>query len=221
MSDQGLKKWFWLGFALTGVVLLALAAVFAAPRVLAQGGEGELPEGSPFSNRAALEASVAGPDSDDTLSGEALLLEEAAYSSPLVIPAADFTSDGTFPSGYRFDATLGYLRGTGVLGTCLMSPVYLPHGATVQEVNASVYDNDSNARIIVTVYRVNNTTAQVNEVAAMSTSIVSAMNQVRVIGTTSINHAVISYPQYSYYVATCLDTAAIRLYSVQIHYAAP
>jgi len=65
--------------------------------------------------------------------------------SPLIIPGADFRSDGFDPPSMWFSFWGGYLQG-GNINTCMMAPAYLPNGATVYDIYASVVDNDASAK---------------------------------------------------------------------------
>ena len=62
-----------------------------------------------------------------------------SYTTPLVVPAAAFVSDGEEPSGYRFHDN-GHLSGTDTV-VHLGAPVYLPQGARIRAIEAYVYDN--------------------------------------------------------------------------------
>ncbi|MBD3389130.1 MAG: hypothetical protein GF414_09590 [Candidatus Altiarchaeales archaeon] len=136
-------------------------------------------------------------------------------SSPLVIPAAEFRSDGSDSDAIFFSFIGGYFRGEQV-NSCLMAPVYLPQFATISEIYATTYDNDSNARMWIELYRVNNYTGIVDELAYMETT--SNMDAVQILSDPSITHPNVSYPYYSYYLGTCLESTATRIYSVRIYY---
>jgi hypothetical protein len=153
----------------------------------------------------------------DTAAESPPLQEASVYGSPLVIPAADFRSDGLDPDSSFFFFSGGYLYGEHS-DTCLMAPVYLPDGATIEEVYASVYDNDSNSgvNLWLKLYRVNNYSGSSNILAAMETA--SESTNLQVIADTSINYPTIVHPDYSYYLGVCLESANIRLYSVRIYY---
>jgi hypothetical protein len=220
MSTAYVRKWFLFGFVLTGMVAIGLLAIVFAPRGLAQ----DQTEPESFSNLPALEQGLA---DDNTLAGEAasVALAEAVaqYSSPLTIPAADFTSDGIFPDQIRFvvleDNRGGYFRGLNSPDACLMAPAYLPDGAAITNLTATVVDSDSINRIIVSLYRSSRTTGSVNTLATVSTSTGSSSQALQDISTTSISNGVVDNTNYTYYVTTCLPAATIHLYSVRIFYA--
>lgn len=138
-------------------------------------------------------------------------------SSPLVIPAAEFRSDGHDPDGVFFTFDSGYFRGEGN-NSCLMAPVNLPQFAAIDIVYASVYDNDSDSGVNVWVqlYRVNNYSGVVDLMASMETTTESTA--IQVLSDASVSEPNVSYPYYSYYVGACLESTATRLYSVRIYY---
>jgi len=146
---------------------------------------------------------------------DSLPLEPQGFggSSLLVIPAAAFTSDGGDPDGFFFDFGGGYVNGSGT--ACLKAPAYLPNGATITSVNAFLYDNAA-GNVIVNLRRVNVDTGTSNEMANLGTVADSTAIQQR--SDTTITYPEISYPDYAYYVTTCLNYADHRLYSVQIYY---
>ncbi len=131
----------------------------------------------------------------------------------LVIPAADFSSDGFDPGGFFFDFAGGYVDGRNT--ACLKAPAYLPDGVTVSEMWTSLYDNASGG-VVVNLRRVHNYTGVTNVMAAASTSTDSTSIQTP--GDSSISFAEVSHPYYSYYVDTCLSSSNHRLYSVRIYY---
>ena len=214
MFDRANRKWFWLGFLITCLVALAFLAIARAPSGRAQDG------GEPVatSNREALEAAA----NADTLVGaearQAEQLAPTAYGSPLVIPAADFVSDGVVPNGFRFIPNEGYMRGTNNTDTCIMAPAYLPNGATLTNMTATIYDNDTINRIIVVLYRANKNTGGTTTMASVSTTNSFTSGNPQDIGTNSISGSSVDTQNYAYYVTTCLPAATIHLYSVRLFY---
>ena len=156
--------------------------------------------------------SIAPALADDS---DSLPLEPQGFgdSSLLVIPAAAFTNDGTDPDGFFFDFNGGYVNGSGT--ACLKTPVYLPNGVTITSVNASLYDNDP-GNVTVNLRRVSVDTGTSNVMANPGTVADSTAIQQR--NDTTITYPEISYPDYAYYVTTCLSSANHRLYSVRIYY---
>jgi hypothetical protein len=141
------------------------------------------------------------------------------YSSPLVIPAAAFSSDGYAPDSFYMWFVGGYMRGTSAHDGCVKAPAYLPNGATVTNVYATVYDNDGSYNIGINLKRVNNGTGVTATMASLSST--GTSSAMRNIADLSIDHPLIDYPQYSYYVTTCLLSSDIRLYSVRIYFDGP
>ena len=182
-----------------GVALGMLAAILMMALVIPSlvGATGRSP--SPASH--AAEALAEGPRS---LGG----------SSPLVVPAAAFTSDGVDPDGFDFDFAGGYVDGSG--SACLKAPAYLPAGATVVAVWASLRDNTAAGYITVSLRRVNVYSGDSDVMASVTTPEDSADNQQR--GTSLITNPLVDYSEYTYYLTTCLNYAEHRLYSVQIYY---
>jgi hypothetical protein len=146
---------------------------------------------------------------------DSLPLEPQGFggSSLLVIPAAAFTSDGGDPDGFFFDFSGGYIDGSGT--ACLKAPAYLPDGAIITSVYASLYDNAA-GNVTVDLRRVSVDTGTSNVMANLGTVADSTAIQQR--SDTTIAYPEISYPDYAYFITTCLNSADHRLYSVQIYY---
>lgn len=220
MSTAYVRKWFLIGFLITGLLAVALLAVVYVPQGLAQ----DQTEPEPFSNLPALEKDV---DQYPSLTGEAaeIAVAEAMeqYSSPLTIPAADFASDGVFPSQIRFialeDNRGGYLRGLNTPDACVMAPVYLPDDVDITNLTATVVDADTINRIVVRLYRSSRTTGDATTLATVSTGTSSSSQAVQDIATASITGSVIDNANYTYYLTTCLPAATIQLYAVRLFYA--
>jgi hypothetical protein len=141
-------------------------------------------------------------------------------SSPLMIPAAAFSSDGYDPASMFFSFWSGYLHG-GNINTCFKAPAYLPKHAYMADMWTSVYDNDASAKIWIDLYRVDNYTGAVVVLADVSTTAASAVTTIQTpwdwVDSTSMRNFV-SYPQYSYYVGACAESSTTRLYSVRIYF---
>jgi len=184
-------------YALKGIALGMLAALIVGlgiVPVLARGGDPLL---------LPMNQTLASPSGPQAFGG----------SAPLVIPAAAFTSDGFDPDGFFFSFSGGYVNGDGT--TCLKAPAYLPKGAHVYAVYASLYDNASGS-IAVNLRRVNRSTGVTKVMASMSTT--SDSTSIQNWPDFSISYPDISYPAYAYYITTCLNSADHRLYSVRIYY---
>jgi hypothetical protein len=135
--------------------------------------------------------------------------------SLLVIPAAAFSSDGGFPDDFFFDFETGYLRGDNF--ACLKAPVYLPHGAVIDSIYASLYDN-AYGNVAVTLRRVDVVSGSMEIMAAAGTTTDSTSIQQK--EDITISYPEVSYPRYAYFLTTCLSSADHRVYSVRIYHAA-
>ncbi len=64
------------------------------------------------------------------------------FTSPLIIPAAEFESSGvgSFGTLDRFSNTHGYVYAVSDELACVMAPVYLPNGATITRFEAAMSD---------------------------------------------------------------------------------
>jgi hypothetical protein len=138
-------------------------------------------------------------------------------SSPLVIPAADFRSDGYDPDSMFFTFWGGYLRG-GNVNTCMMAPAYLPNGASVYDIYASVVDNDASASVWINLFRVDNYTGAVVVMAQMWTDDAYAAADIISLEDYPIDYPLVEYPTYSYYIGACSSSINVQLYSVRLWY---
>jgi hypothetical protein len=147
--------------------------------------------------------------------GRAGEVEGQVYRSPLVIPAADFSSDGFDPDGFRFSFTGGYLAGLSG-NNCLQAPAYLPDDALVTDLFVTFVDNAGGADLFLELRRVNNFNGDSNIMASVrSTGASATISSLR---DNTIANGTIVYPDYSYYVTVCLPSNNIRLYSARVHY---
>lgn len=167
---------------------------------------------------AALVVSASGPVRAEGTPPQAIALA-SGESAVLVIPAAAFSSDGFDANSLFFNFSGGYMRGMDVGDGCMKAPVYLPQFARVYEARASVYDNDNTSSIVIDLRRLDNFNGAVTTMATMTTSGVSTSVQTPY--DLSVNAPLVLYPDYSYYVTLCLQTANLRLYSVRIWYFEP
>lgn len=138
--------------------------------------------------------------------------------SPLVTPAAAFVADGFDPATHFFSFG-GFVRGTtGSQGYgCLVAPAYLPSGATVTHLLATVYDNDPGRPVTIELRRVDNFSGTTSTMASASTS--GASTAVVTISDSTIANPLVDYPSFSYYFTTCLGSDLLRLYSAHLYYA--
>jgi hypothetical protein len=140
--------------------------------------------------------------------------------SPLVIPAAGFSSDGIDPGNYIFWFANGAVEGVDSPPTgyapCLKAPVYLPQWAEVYQFWASIYDNDASYNVGVSLRRVDNYSGVSTIMASVNSS--GASTDMQSVGDYSIDEDTIYYPDYSYYATVCLNGSATKLYSVRVWY---
>jgi hypothetical protein len=141
--------------------------------------------------------------------------------SPLVIPAAAFSSDGFDPDNYRFWFSTGAVEGRDSPPTgnppCLKAPVYLPNWAEVYQFWASIYDNDISYNVPVLLRRVSNYDGLAS-VTMASVSSSGSSTTIQSVGDYTIDSPIIYYPDYSYYATVCLNGSDTKLYSARIWY---
>ncbi|MCD4750174.1 MAG: hypothetical protein K8R59_12455 [Thermoanaerobaculales bacterium] len=134
----------------------------------------------------------------------------------LMIPASAFSVSGFDPDGHEFWAASGYYRGTATTTGCIKAAVYLPQYARVTSVSATVYDNADPHDILIHLNRVDKDTGTKVTMAELETTAQSG--SLLFPSDTSIVVPVILFPQYIYYVGTCLNSSSLRLYGVRIDY---
>lgn len=154
-----------------------------------------------------------------TASAPAATPQSFPHSNPLVIPAAAFSDDGYNPSSHMFWFSAGYMEGTSAGYGCVKAPAYLPQGAKITDVWASVIDNDTTYNISINLNRVNNYSGLTEILASLNSSGASA-SIVTPYDSTITNPWVGDY-NYSYYVTTCLQSQNTKLYSVRIWFEGP
>jgi len=139
--------------------------------------------------------------------------------SPLVIPAAAFRSDGWDPvDDTMFYFLGGYMRGDDNLYGCVQAPAYLPQGAYIYNMFASVYDNDPASSISVTLWRKYTYGSDWGFQMANVQTTMDATG-IQVLGDTTINYPRQVAPfRYAYYVTTCINSPEERLYSIRLWY---
>jgi hypothetical protein len=205
-------KGFALGMLAATVVALGVwpALAYDNDQVLPAGYEPALHAGG---------SSDSSPDAEEPGSQEAAGGATALWlgSSPLVIPAAAFSSDGFDPDSFYFTFSGGYIRGTAAADGCVKAPVYLPDGATIDSVYAYLYDNDSSRNAYIDVRRVRNLTGVQTTMASVSTSAYGNSTSIRYLGDFTVVEPVVD-DLYSYYVTTCFLSTNVRLYAVRIFY---
>ena len=144
------------------------------------------------------------------------LKETKATASPLVIPAAGFTDDGANPESMFFPFSGGYFTGDADAYGCMVAPAYLPKGAVLTDMFATVYDDDTTYNISVNLRRVDNFSGGTDTMATASSA--GAFTGVQTIVDSTIEFPTIVYPDYSYYVTTCVLSGSVRVYSVRLYF---
>jgi hypothetical protein len=164
------------------------------------------------------------PGSDQPGGGGLAPASSGNYSSPLVIPAADFSSTGANPGntffffGNELNPNGGYVRGTASGEGCLKAPAYLPGGALVDEFYAYVYDNVITYTVSVGLNRVYLPTGAYDLMASVATT--GMTDTIQYLGDVTVSPNEVSN-LYSYYVTTCLNGDKTRLYAARIFYHLP
>jgi len=138
-------------------------------------------------------------------------------TSPLVVPAAAFSDDGVSASLYFFDANFGYVRGS-LGGGCIKAPVVLPPGNTITAVRGFLLDDDISQSVGVDLQRIPNTGGTPSILATVSPALDST--DVQEIVDTTVANGVVSN-DYTYYLATCLESSTTRVYSIHIEFTPP
>ena len=133
-----------------------------------------------------------------------------------VIPAAAFASDGFMPDSFFFSFSGGHLKGNASNYGCVKAPVYLPELAEISEMYASLYDNDPADSMSINLLRFDNFTGSSDVLGTINSSVSGAMNGIQILADTTITKSVVSYPDYSYYVTTCVDSPELGLYSIRL-----
>lgn len=137
--------------------------------------------------------------------------------SPLMIPAAAFATTGFTPDSYAFN-TYGFIAGTSSFG-CLRAPVYLPDGATVWRLAASMVDMSSTDDMSLSLVRTSNTAySSATEMARVTTNGNTADPIPNWYMDSSVSAPNVSYPEYGYYVHVCLPDYDFQVYQVRIDY---
>jgi len=139
-------------------------------------------------------------------------------ASPLVIPAAAFSSKGNDPTSTNFVWTAGHLSGVDPAGGgCVQAPAYLPDNVEITGFYASIIDNDPVDNFWVWLTRTTNTTPQpFFDMAIVTTS--GADPDVQSLSAPDIFQPMVNLPDNAYYVSACLPSATTKLISARIYY---
>jgi hypothetical protein len=137
--------------------------------------------------------------------------------SPLVVSAAAFTTNGNYDDTYFFHPFNGAMRGKSTTDGCVQAPVYLPQGARVFQIYASILDEDAGADVWVNLMRSDNLAYHdADEMASAHTN--GSSGTIQTIFDETISYPDVSYPRYHYWVHMCLPSADTHLYSVRIYF---
>jgi hypothetical protein len=131
------------------------------------------------------------------------------------IPAAAFHSDGNYPDCFFFSFYSGYITTTLSSNCCVSTPVHVPEGAVIYQVWISAIDNSGSSNQSLRLFRVNKNTGTVDIMATVSTS--GQSTSIRHFYDISIDNPTVVYPNYAYYIGTCLRPN-INLYTVRVWY---
>lgn len=201
----------WTKFAVVLAVLAAIVTVLAATEASA------LDPASSLSSAVALTKGEA----------EAMAVDlSRTYSTVLLVPAAAFRSDGINPDQLRFGASGGILQGQNSENAFAVAPIYLPDGATISTIMASVFDGldisgvgceeASQQDVSVWVFRIKNSTADPSQMAFFATT--GLDEDIQHFLETSVDYPTIEYPEYAYYAVVRLCHSAHAFYNLQIWY---
>jgi hypothetical protein len=167
---------------------------------------------------------MAPPSSAEALAAAAAALQaeqEATKgfggSSPLVVPAAAFATNGNYDGTYFFHPFEGHMRGTAATDGCVQAPVYLPRGAEVFQIYASILDEDAGADVYLSLMRSDNFAYHDADTMAAAHSNGSS-SVIQSIFDETVQYAGIEHPRYHYWVALCLPSADTKLYSVRVYF---
>lgn len=163
------------------------------------------------------------PSVEDLENTVRLRAQEAATTkgiggdSPMVIPAAAFATNGNYEGTYFFHPFEGNMRGKSATDGCVQAPVYLPEGATIYQIYASILDEDAGEDVYVSLVRSDNYTY--HDADTLGTSHTNGSSAtIQTIFDASISHPLVKYPRYHYWVQLCLPSADTKLYSVRVYF---
>ncbi len=143
---------------------------------------------------------------------------QRAYTSPMLVPAAAFHSDGTDADAFNFYSNTGYIGGDGDgTSTCMYAPLNVPLGATITYFYANVVDNNGAIDMSVYLWRVDKDTGNSDIMASVTST--GADTSIDAIFTTSITEPLIAW-QYAYFVTSCIHDN-FRLYNARVYFDGP
>ena len=137
--------------------------------------------------------------------------------SPLVISAAAFTTNGNYDDTYFFHPFNGAMRGKSSTDGCVQAPVYLPRGAKIFQIYASILDEDAGSDVYLSLMRSDNLAYHdADEMASANTN--GSSSTIQTPFDETISFPDIDYPRYHYWVGLCLPSADTQLYSVRVYF---
>jgi hypothetical protein len=148
---------------------------------------------------------------------EAATTKSFGGGSPLVIPAAAFSTNGNYDDTYFFHPFEGSMRGKSSTDGCVQAPAYLPRGAEVFQIYASILDEDAGSDVYVSLMRSDNYAYHDADLMANMHSNGSS-GTIQAVFDETVAHPSISLPRYHYFVTMCLPSADTKLYSVRVYF---
>ena len=181
--------------------ICALAAVILAASVWAGDGDRSVPKAPELE---PVTRSVSALDLEKAARARKIELESTKAfggASPLVIPAAAFTTNGNYDDTYYFQPFDGAMSGWPDTDGCVQAPAYLPRSARVFQVYASILDEDAGA---------------VDGMAVMSTT--GSSENMQTPYESDPTYPVIDYPVCAYWLTVRLCSTDHKLYGAMIFY---
>jgi hypothetical protein len=186
------------------VIAWAAVMLLAAP-VAAQ----ESPDA--FISATGIKEGVVDPDEQDAYPAP------GAPNSVHVVPGAAFAGDGwEAADSYVFWFFNGAIEGTGLGVGCVRAPVHIPDDGVAYQFWASVIDNDPSGDHSVYLWR-KGTYSGIAEVMATATA-TSDSASIQSVSDLTISQPDLIYPDYSYYLTSCLYDDTRKVYSGRIWY---
>lgn len=140
------------------------------------------------------------------------------------VPAAAFSADGVNPDSARFvfdmgpllSGSGGYIVGNAQAYGCVQAPVYLPHGESIQQLEANLYDNTSSFSVDLRLHRTNRSTGADDILISLTTGQAFAANSIQSLVATASTPMFVDNQNYHYYLRTCLQSSATALYGAAV-----
>ncbi len=144
--------------------------------------------------------------------------QQKAYTSPMLVPAAAFHSDGSDPDSHSFYFNVGFIGSDNDgTSTCMYAPINLPDGAHVTDFYSNLMDNNASLEMSVYLLRVDKDTGWASEMASVTST--GADTNIDSLWTNSITDPDIDW-HYAYFVTTCIHDD-FRIYNARVYYTEP